>query len=92
MFEHLTDGTYLKLSESETVRIETNAGYWVATKEVEFDSLNSLSVFGVWVDETGKRWLDLVSYVETLEDAVRLGNQYNQLAIYDNKNQEVINL
>lgn len=92
MLEHLTDGTYLKLGNSETVRIETNTGYWVATKEVSFDSLSSLSVFGVWVDNTGKRWLDLVSYVEDLDTAKALGERYGQLAIYDNKNQEVINL
>jgi hypothetical protein len=88
----LENGTYLKLGANEVVRIETNQGYWVATKEVSFGSLNSLAVFGVWVDDTGKRWLDLVSYIEDLDTAKAMGNRYGQLAIYDNKNKETIDL
>jgi hypothetical protein len=87
----LRDGTYIKLGR-HAERVELNHGYWVATKEVELESINNGTLFGVWEDETGKIWLDLVQYVETLDKALELGYLYNQLAIYDNYNQETINL
>jgi hypothetical protein len=87
----LKDGTYLMLGR-HAERVEIGHGYWVATKEVELESINNGTLFGVWEDDAGKIWLDLVSYVETLDKAIELGNRYGQLAIYDNYNKEAITL
>ena len=87
----LRDGTYLMLGR-HAERVELNHGYWVATTETELDSINNGTLFGVWEDDAGKIWLDLVQYVETLDKAIELGNHYGQLAIYDNYNKEAITL
>lgn len=87
----LRDGTYLKLGR-HAERVEIGHGYWVATKEAELGSINNGTLFGVWEDDAGKIWIDLVSYVEDLDTALALGNRYGQLAIYDNYNKEAITL
>jgi hypothetical protein len=87
----LSNGTYLRLGR-HAKRVEIEHGYWVGTKEVELESINNGTLFGVWEDDAGKIWLDLVEYVETLDKALELGYHYNQLAIYDNYNKEAINL
>lgn len=87
----LSNGTYIKLGR-RFQRLDIDHGYWVATQETDLDSLNNLTVFGVWEDEAGKIWVDLVSYVDNLETAIELGERHNQLAIWDNHNQEEITL
>ncbi len=87
----LSNGTYLRLGR-HAERVEIEHGYWVGTKEVELDSINSGTLFGVWEDDAGKIWLDLVQYVETLDKALELGHHYNQLAIWDNANAKEIRL
>jgi hypothetical protein len=87
----LSDGTYLKLGRRYH-RLEIDHGYWVATTETKEEYLGNLSVFGVWEDDTGKVWLDLVTYVGELEPAIALGKRYKQLAIWDNYNQKEITL
>ena len=85
----LTDGTYLKLGHLYH-RIEIDHGYWVGVKETDLESVNSGTLFGVWIDDTGKKWIDLVDYEYNQTNAIRKGRKYNQIAIYDNANQETI--
>lgn len=92
MFE-LQDGTYLKLSKDNLVRIETTKGYWVGITEADLDSVYTGHLVGVWNDkDTGKTWVDVVEYRENLGDAVVLAKEHNQIAIWDNSNQKEIRL
>lgn len=92
MFE-LEDGTYLKLAKDNLVRIETTKGYWVAITEADLESVYTGHLVGVWTDtNTGKVWVDVVEYRESLGDAVELAKQHNQLAIWDNANSKEIRL
>ena len=92
MFE-LEDGTYLKLSETNLVRIDTTKGYWVAITEADLASVYTGHLVGVWTDDdTGKTWVDVVEYRESLGDAVELAKHHNQIAIWDNSNDREIRL
>jgi hypothetical protein len=83
----LEDGTYLKLSETNLVKIETNQGYWVGITEADLASVYTGHLVGVWRDkDTGKTWVDVVEYRESLGDAVELARHHNQIAIWDNAN------
>jgi hypothetical protein len=89
----LQDGTYLKLSDNNLVKIETDKGYWVAEKETSlFDAYNG-TIIGVWNDkDTGKLWVDKSRYFEDLETALFWAKLFDQLAIWDNANQKEIRL
>ena len=92
MFE-LEDGTYLKLAKDNLVRIETTKGYWVAITEAYLECVYTGHLVGVWRDkDTGKVWVDVVEYRESLGDAVELARRNDQLAIWDNANGKEIRL
>ena len=92
MFE-LQDGTYLKLSKDNLVKIETNQGYWVAITEADLDSVYTGHLVGVWTDtKTSRVWVDVVEYRESLGDAVELARANNQIAIWDNLNNREVRL
>lgn len=87
----MEDGTFLQL-DGELVKIQAKAGYWVA-----FEELTSLSdvqngeLVGVWTDtKTGKVFLDRVKHFSELTTALFIAKQFNQLAIWDNRNAQEI--
>ena len=47
---------------------------------------------GVWVDDTGKVWVDRVWHYPELEEALEVARINNQLAIWDNANGKEIRL
>lgn len=68
------------------VDFETIEGFLVANQDLLADSSNSL---GVWNHE-GKTYLDVVKLVENYDEAVDLGKQHNQIAIWDLRNNNEI--
>lgn len=89
----LQDGTYLKLSDTNLIKIETDQGYWVAEEETTIEDATNHRTIGVWNDtETGKVWVDKSWYFDDLETALFWANRWNQLAIWDNANSKEIRL
>lgn len=89
----LQDGTYLKLSDTNLIKIETDKGYWVAEHETIIDATPNYKIIGVWNDtDTGKVWIDQSWYFEDLDTALFWAKRWNQLAIWDNANQKEIRL
>jgi hypothetical protein len=89
----LQDGTYLKLSDTNLIKIETDQGYWVAEEETTIEDAYQGTIIGVWNDkETGKVWVDKSKYFDNQINALFWARQFNQLAIWDNANQKEIRL
>lgn len=89
----LQDGTYLKLSDTNLIKIETDQGYWVAEEETTIEDAYQGTIIGVWNDtETGKVWVDKSKYFDNLVNALFWARQFNQLAIWDNANSKEIRL
>lgn len=86
----MKDGTYLK-TETGFIPVAKDTGYWVASNEVEPDTLAVGDYLGVWTDpETGKVWYDKTNFIEDLGTALILCRHWNQKAIWDNKNNKAI--
>lgn len=88
----MDNGTYIKLGRANHAIVEAESGYWVATEEVQWIDLMPSELFGVWTDDSGKLWLDRVQWVETKTEALQLGIQHKQLAIWNIKKKEEISL
>lgn len=86
----MKDGTYRK-TETGLEQVETNFGYWVASKEITPDELKVGEFLGVWTDpETGKVCYDKTFFLQDLNAALILCSEWNQKAIWDNKNSVAI--
>lgn len=84
------DGTYLKTGET-FIRLETQDGYWVATQETTLESAKDGDIVGIWQDpETGKLWVDKTRFILDKNQAITTARLYNQIAIWDNRNQTTI--
>lgn len=59
-------------------------GYIVGTRPLGVDDLENEGkfLFGVWTDENGARFYDVVVHVDGLGDARELGTLFNQRAIW----------
>ena len=65
-------------------------GYIVGVKTLEMSDIRPGNLIGVWRDESGEKVFDVVKHVDALQDAVRLGNDHDQVAIWDlRENKEV---
>lgn len=83
----MQNGTYLK-KNGTFLRIETNEGYWVAVEEIALDSVQDGEIVGIWQDpETGKLWVDETRFILDREQAITTAKAYDQIAIWDNRNQ-----
>jgi sarcosine oxidase delta subunit len=88
-----TDGIYLRLSQHNFLKLETNQGYWVATKYVALRDTPNGKIVRAWTDtETGRQWIEPVRYLDDKETALALAKRHHQLAIWDNANQKEIRL
>lgn len=58
---------------------------------VDTHALKQNQYFGLWYND-GKCYIDISSRISTKKQAIDLGKQENQLAIFDNKNLKVIEL
>lgn len=86
----LANGTYLK-SNGTFLRIEATEGYWVAVEEIALDSVRDGEIVGIWQDpETGKLWVDETRFILDRETAITTAKAYDQIAIWDNRNQTTI--
>ena len=86
----LANGTYLKVGET-FIRLETNEGYWVAVNEISLESVKDGEVVGIWRDpETGTLWVDETRFILDRETAITTAKAYDQIAIWDNRNQTTI--
>lgn len=81
----LENGTYLNIS-GELVRVEATKGFWVGYEETTLEDTKHGELVGVWVDDTGKVWVDRVWHYPELEEALEVARINNQLAIWDNAN------
>lgn len=88
----IPDGTYLYQNGSFHP-INMADGYWVAEKELSPSELKSGMVVGVWTDkETGKVFLDKTRLVRNLTKATMYATLWQQLAIWDNANQQEVRI
>lgn len=79
----MKDGTYQK-TENGFIPVTKDYGYWVASREVELDTLAVGEYLGVWTDpETGKVWYDQSHFIEDKGTALILCRHWNQKAIWD---------
>lgn len=86
----MQDGTYL-YQNGKFQPVSMTDGYWVAERELQRSELVSGMVVGIWTDpKSGKVWLDKTRLVRNLARATALATLWNQLAIYDNANKEVL--
>lgn len=84
----IADGTY----EMKTlVRVDAQDGYWVALGEAKVTGqLNEITHedprvhLGVWTDpKNGRVWVDYSIHTLSLEGALSLARESNQIAIWD---------
>jgi len=88
----MQDGTYL-YQKGHMIPIQVSDGYWVAERELTPSQLQDGMIVGVWTDsKTKKVWLDKVRLVRNLTKATMYATLWQQLAIYDNANQEEIRI
>lgn len=86
----MRDGTYLKMN-GNFIRLETQEGYWVATSETTLPEVADGQIVGIWTDpETGKVWVDKTRFILDKTQAITTAKLYNQIAIWDNRNQTTI--
>ena len=90
MSTNMQDGTYVMTEEGMEALMKLT-GYWVALEEVELSNVKPGEVVGVWTDPiTNKTWIDKSIHVEDLTMAMSFGKLYKQKAIYDIKNERVL--
>lgn len=88
----LPDGTYLYQNGSFHP-INMKDGYWVAEKSLPLADLQDGMVVGSWTDsKTGEVYLDKVRLVRNLTRATQLATLWQQIAIWDNSNQQEVRL
>jgi len=63
-----------------------------ANELINVKNLSKFDSLGGWMDENNNYYLDLNIHLDSKEDALKIGNLYDQLAIYDQKEKKVINL
>jgi hypothetical protein len=86
----MLDGTYLKKGET-FLRVETQDGYWVAVAETTLAETQDGELVGVWNDpDTGRLWIDKTRFILDKTQAITTAKLYNQIAIWDNRNQTTI--
>ena len=83
--EDLDDGTYFQGIDGLEDYESPKDGYWIGTVPVQSLSDVPLGAFlGVWTDpDDGKRYYDITAYRIDLTEALKLGEQYNQISIWD---------
>ena len=88
----MNDGTYL-FQNGRLTPITMADGYWVAEREITRSEVQDGMVIGLWTDKaTGKVYLDKVRLVRNLTKATLYATLWNQIAIWDNSNQEEIRI
>jgi hypothetical protein len=86
----LQDGTYL-YQNGTYHPITMTDGYWVAERELRQEEVVSGTVVGIWQDKaTGTTYRDKVRLVRNLPKAMQYAVLWNQLAVYDNANQQEV--
>jgi hypothetical protein len=87
----MENGTYLNL-DGQFILSHAKSGYWVAVHK--YDSLDDTitgDYVGVWTNpESGVMYLDRSVWVADKADAIALGKQQGQLAIWDCANETEI--
>lgn len=63
-----------------------------ANELINVKNLNKFDSIGGWSDENDNYYLDLNIHLDSKDDAIKIGNLYDQLAVYDLKDNKVINL
>lgn len=86
------DGTYILTPNGwEDYAAKWAYGYIVASTEVlDDDEIIIGDLVGVWIAPDGHKWIDHVRHVAGYDDAVKLGNKYNQIAIWDLRVSDVV--
>lgn len=86
----LANGTYLK-TNGAFIRLETTEGYWVATSETTLPEVADGQIVGIWTDpETGRIWVDNTQFISNRTKAIATAKAFDQIAIWDNRNQTTI--
>jgi hypothetical protein len=83
--EDLDDGTYIQtIAGLEDYKGPVD-GYWIGTVPVQDLASVPLGAFlGVWTDPAdGKRYYDITAYRIDLTEALKLGEQFSQISIWD---------
>jgi len=80
----MENGTYLKLG-GELIPINATTGYWVAVEPALPSQILDGQYLGVWTDEKdGKEYYDRSVWVAELPEALAVGKEHEQIAIWDN--------
>ena len=83
----MEDGTYLNL-DGDFKRINATTGYWVAIEPALPSQIVSGQYLGVWTDsKDGKPYYDRTVWISDLDDALAVGKQRDQIAIWDCANE-----
>lgn len=86
------DGTYILTADGwEDYAAKWAYGYIVATTAVVIDTVFEIGdLVGVWVAPDGHKWVDHVTHIADYDTAVKTGNDYNQIAIWDLRVSDVV--
>lgn len=87
---NLTSGFMVSYEQYEQV-VSLETAHTTEIKGIASIAKSLNAYVGTWLND-GKIYLDISTHVKNLNDAITLGKQNNQLAIYDIKNDTVINL
>lgn len=102
MIDALTTWNHIKKSPDGTYVIQEDAvlnfgerwafGYIVAIRELQVGDIKNGTMFGVWTDEDGKRYYDIVRHIHAYSDAVKFGKDHDQKAIWDLREEKAVYL
>lgn len=89
----LSIGYAVSYPNSETIVLESdlNESKLLELFSIYKNKLNKNNYLGIWIDQ-GKVYFDLSCVINDLDQAIELGNKFNQLAIFDFKDKQVIKL
>lgn len=87
----MQDGTYQVLRSGDWLTIEPNTGYFVGL-QADSRAARKAPYIGVWTAPNGTKYFDPSRYEVFREDAVKLGQVHDQIAIWDCKRKEEIYL
>lgn len=87
----LSDGTYvLENGNIHNYAARWSFGYIVGVRALELTDLRNYVVIGVWHDEDGTKYLDLVKHIHAYSDAIKFAKDHDQKAIYDLREEKVV--
>ena len=87
----MENGTYIKDGDEFTLITNATTGYWANVASATPETTAEGEYLGVWTNPvSGVTYYDKSVWVAGLDEAIAIGNQHNQLAIWDIANEKEV--